>query len=309
MKDHQQPLLLVAAILTGIIANQLLPTPPEIAVDAAIYALLATVFASIPLNKLRESAKDYKYLSVAWSANFLLIPIIALAIALLVSEPTSMLFLGLLIYFVAPCTDWVIGFTKLARGDVQRNTILLPINLLTQLLLVATILILFTNQTINLSYNEFLNTLFYWILLPFIATQTLVQLSRLQNTQTPTTIQHTANNAIIYVTALLVFIIFYANTNTLIENYALLPRILASILLFFIATYYATKALAKTTKLPRKQEIGLAITTAARNAPLMLGLTLALIPQATTVHLVLIIGMLIEFPHLIALTHILQQPK
>ena len=47
------------------------------------------------------------------------------------------------------------------------------------------------------------------------------------------------------------------------------------------------------------------MTTAARNAPLMLGLTTAAFPEQPLIYAALIIGMLVEFPHLTALKHLL----
>ncbi len=47
------------------------------------------------------------------------------------------------------------------------------------------------------------------------------------------------------------------------------------------------------------------MTTAARNAPLMLGITAAATPDQPLIYASLVIGMLIEFPHLTALKHLL----
>ncbi|MBK0297454.1 arsenic resistance protein, partial [Bacillus sp. S34] len=49
----------------------------------------------------------------------------------------------------------------------------------------------------------------------------------------------------------------------------------------------------------------LAMTTAARNAPLMIGLTGAVIPERPLVTTAIVVGMLIEFPHLLAVRHLL----
>ena len=57
-----------------------------------------------------------------------------------------MIFVGLIFYLVAPCTDWFLGFTKLANGDVDINLAILPINLISQILLLPVYLFLFTNS-------------------------------------------------------------------------------------------------------------------------------------------------------------------
>ena len=49
------------------------------------------------------------------------------------------------------------------------------------------------------------------------------------------------------------------------------------------------------------------MTTAARNSPLILGLATIALPDQPLVYAALIIGMLVEFPHLTVLSRILQQ--
>ena len=62
--------------------------------------------------------------------------------------------------------------------------------------------------------------------------------------------------------------------------------------------------LARWFRLNHSQHVLLAMTTAARNAPLILGLTMIAIPDQPLIHAALIIGLLVEFPHLIALAQL-----
>jgi hypothetical protein len=48
------------------------------------------------------------------------------------------------------------------------------------------------------------------------------------------------------------------------------------------------------------------MTTSARNAPLMLALTAIALPDQPVVQATIILGMLVEFPHLTILTHLLR---
>ncbi|MDW3190814.1 MAG: hypothetical protein R8G66_00530 [Cytophagales bacterium] len=57
----------------------------------------------------------------------------------------------------------------------------------------------------------------------------------------------------------------------------------------------------------QREEVSLTMTTAARNAPLMLVVSLIFFPQEPLIHLVLVIGMLVEFPHLINITYLLKR--
>ncbi|WP_353428968.1 MULTISPECIES: hypothetical protein [Paracoccus] len=58
-------------------------------------------------------------------------------------------------------------------------------------------------------------------------------------------------------------------------------------------------------RLPDPQQALLAMTTAARNAPLMLAVTAVAIPDQPSTLATIVIGMLVEFPHLTALKQVL----
>jgi ACR3 family arsenite efflux pump ArsB len=81
--------------------------------------------------------------------------------------------------------------------------------------------------------------------------------------------------------------------------------ILAAVFLFFIATLFLGDFLSRCFKLAYPEHALLSMTTAARNAPLMLGLTTAVFHDQPLIYAALIIGMLVEFPHLTALKHLL----
>ena len=77
------------------------------------------------------------------------------------------------------------------------------------------------------------------------------------------------------------------------------------IVLFFTATFLAAEGLSRLAGLAYPQRALLTMTTAARNAPLMLAVTAVAIPDQPLVLAVLVIGMLVEFPHLIGLKQVL----
>ena len=71
--------------------------------------------------------------------------------------------------------------------------------------------------------------------------------------------------------------------------------------LFFITVFYLSKTVSKLMKFKYEDEVLITMTTASRNAPIMLALTIAVIPDQPIIYATIIIGMLIEFPHLIRL--------
>ena len=117
---------------------------------------------------LSRATKNLKFLSVAWIANFILIPTIGFLIASLFFAGQPLFFTGLLIYFIAPCTDWFLGYTKLAKGNVSLGTVLLPINLVSQLLLYPIYLALFAREKVGVDIASIGDTLLHWFLIPLM---------------------------------------------------------------------------------------------------------------------------------------------
>lgn len=304
MKTYIAPLLLIIAIVAGSLTG-LFSSFEVSQVDFFILAMLFFLFYNVSFDKFLQGVKNRKYLSIAWVSNFVLIATLAFIIASIFVDRSSVVFVGLIMYLVAPCTDWFLGFTKLANGDVEINSALLPINLLSQILLLPVYLYIFTANNISVPFDSFYDVLINWVLLPFV----LAQLSRFVvmkwRKKALKKSESLAEFGMLVSLVLLVFSLFNSNIDSLIGNISLLPIIFTVIFIFFLITYFLMKYVAKKFSLSKKEEVSLTMTTAARNAPLMLGISLGIFPQETTIHLVLIIGMLVEFPHLITLTYLL----
>ena len=306
MKPYVEPLLLIIAIILGSVTGFFSLFEVSF-VDFFIISLLFFLFYNISFDKFLQGLKNKKYLSVAWFSNFFLIPILAFIIASIFIDRSSAVFVGIIIYFIAPCTDWFLGFTKLAKGDVGINSALLPINLLSQILLLPVYLYVFTANTTSIPFDSFFDVLINWVLLPFAIAQLLRFIVMKYDTKVLKKSNSYAEVGILVSLFLLVFSLFNSNIDSLISNISLLPIIFIVIFVFFILTYFLMEFVSKKFAFSKKEEVSLIMTTAARNAPLMLAISLGLFPQQTVIQLVLIIGMLVEFPHLITLTYLLKK--
>ncbi|MEM9327969.1 MAG: bile acid:sodium symporter [Bacteroidota bacterium] len=304
-KPFHESLLLIAAIVAG--ASVGLFTSFETSLmDYFIIAMLFMLFYTISLEGFFDGVKNKKYLFLALMSNFVVLPLIAFLLSSALVDRSNAIFVGLVIYLVAPCTDWYLGFTKLAHGDVEVNSALLPFNLLLQVVLLPVYLYLFTANTIDVPLDVFFDVLIYWAALPFVAAQFLRWLvSRWRADIFPRS--HALAERFVFVTLLLlVFSIFNVHVESLIANTTGLPSVFGVILIFFITAFFLARFTARSFALSKKQEISLTMTMAARNAPLMLVISLVFFPQQPLIHLVLVVGMLLEFPHLITITQILK---
>ena len=306
LKPYFESLLLIMAIVIGSLTG-LFTTFETSLTDFFILALLFFLFYSISLVDFFNGIKNVKYISVALLSNFMLLPAIAFLLASLFVDNSSALFVGLIIYLVAPCTDWFLGFTKLADGDVESNSALLPVNLLMQVLLLPVYLYVFTENTISIPFEAFFEVIIYWVLLPFAAAQLVRLLVSKLGTGMLEKTNSMAESLVLIALVCIVFSIFNANIESLIANTAVIPSALLVIFAFFILTFFSARFVSRKAGFSRKEEVSLTMTTAARNAPLMLVVSLLFFPDQPLIHLVLVVGMLVEFPHLITITYLLKR--
>lgn len=301
--------LLAGAIALGAVVGLLSPEMGErlsAGTDPALLLLVALLFFEVRLRAVVAGFANLRFMGIAWAANFLIVPVIGFLIASLFLSGQPLLFTGLLIYFMSPCTDWFLGFTRMARGDTALGAALIPVNMVTQLLLYPVWLWLFTRHTGVADFAAIPEVLMQWFLIPFAAAQALrFVLERLLPEALFARLSGWVGFAIPLVTAVLIFQIFAANIGTIAGHLGAFAVILIAIFLFFVATFLMGEGLARLFRLPYPQQALLAMTTAARNAPLMLAVTAVAIPDQPLILAAIVIGMLVEFPHLTALKQVL----
>lgn len=148
LERHQVWAYLVA-ILAGLAVGSAVPgmAPAiELVLWPALGLLLYATFTQVPLTHLPDAFRDRNFMTAALLGNFVLVPLLVWALLpLLPDEPAIKL--GVLLVLLVPCTDWVITFTHLGRGDTHRAVAITPVNLLLQLALLPIYLWLFLGET------------------------------------------------------------------------------------------------------------------------------------------------------------------
>ncbi len=278
--------------------------------DHIILALVFFIFLEVPFENILKGIKNIKFISVAWATNFILIPIIGFVIASLFLQEAPLFLIGLFIYFMAPCTDWFLAFTKIAKGDTGLGSVLLPINMITQLLLYPVYLFIFVGSTLETNISTISNTLLNWFLLPF-ATATILRLVLRKLTKENT--KEKIANATTFITegilAILIISIFATNIAKILNHLEMLTLVLAAVFTFFVIIYIITEKISRHLHFSHPMHVLYTMTTSARNSPLMLGITIAAFPQQPLIYAALIIGMLVEFPYLAIVSAVLQKPN
>lgn len=304
-------MLLPVAIVTGITTGTFVPLFDEWVsdlIDPLVLILLALLFFEIRFDPLPNINRNRLFISLVWFFNFVLIPLFAWGIATLFFEGQPALFAGLLLYLLFPCTDWFLAFTRIANGDVTLGSILIPINLVSQLLLFPVYLAVFIGLQTNFNLSGAWGTLGQWFLLPFLGAIALrFVFSRGLSSDRFASLVKITGSSIPWVLAGLVFCIFSCHASQLASHPKVFPLVLLAVFLFFVLTWVVGELFAWYFKFSPPQHVLLAMTTTARNSPLMLGLATVVLPDQPLVYAALIIGMLVEFPHLTFLSRLLQR--
>ena len=108
---------------------------------------------------------------------------------------------------------------------------------------------------------------------------------------------------------LLIDAIFNNNIQSLVSNLSILPVTLLVVVCFFLTTYFLGLFISDKVGFTNAEKASLIMTSSARNTPLMLAISVGLFPTETVIQLILILGMLIEFPHLILLSFLLRKTR
>ena len=171
-KGNITPLLLPVAILAGLAMGTFLPGISDsisMWIDPLVLILLFLLFFEIRFDPIPEISKNRSFICLVWVTNFLIVPLFAWGIATLFFKGQPSLFAGLLLYMLFPCTDWFLAFTRIAKGDVALGSVLMPINLISQLLLFPVYVSFFIGLQSDFNLSSIWPTFGQWFLLPFIS--------------------------------------------------------------------------------------------------------------------------------------------
>lgn len=307
--DSGISLLLIGAIGLGAAIGHFSPASSTWLgdrIDPTLLVLIGLLFFGVRFDAIVRALGHLRFIALALVANFVFVPFIGWGIASVILPDYPLFMVGLVIYFMSPCTDWFLGFTRLAKGNVALGTALIPINMVVQLLLYPLYLHLFTRNVVQVEPGIIGSTLLQWFLLPLVVAVAAHYLLRfLLSRSRFEKLLEQVNALTPWVIALLVTEIFAANIETILAHFGIFGWLLLAVFLFFVATFVLGEILSRLARLQHPEHALLTMTIAARNAPLMLAVTMAALPDQPLVHAAIVIGMLLEFPHLTLLRHLL----
>ncbi|AEF38673.1 arsenic resistance protein [Hoyosella subflava] len=302
--------ILLLAIVGG--ATVGLTTPeliPDGLIDVTIFALLVLLFLPISSQSMRRAFRNVRFTASAWLANFVIVAPFGALLAWLLLSGHPAAIAGLTIYFAAPCTDWFLAFTKLAGGETAGAAALIPLNLATQVALFPVVVWLVSDHVSGFAIADLFTTMLVWFALPFgVAALIRALLPRAGYRRgAEALLSRLPDVGVTVALGLLVFQIFAVHAGTITGALALAPLVLAAVVAFFGFALAVSQVLGRAAGLSSPERTALTMTTSARNAPLMLALTMTTIPDQPLMYSVIVLAMLAEFPHLTALAYVFRR--
>lgn len=292
-EDLKEPAALLGAAGLGALASLRWPdvTPmAERAITPLLVIVLFTIFARVPLGRLRAAARDRRYVLTVIGLNFGSAPVLAFLLGSLFLPDVPELRVGLFLALLTPCTDWYLIFTHLVGGDVARNLAVLPWNLILQVALLPVYLWLFTSAWLPVEMGEIGRALLAYAVIPLVA----AQLFRKRWGELPA-----ITRLGFWALALVVLAMFASHGRIVLAHPTLFLRLAPPMLLFYILSLTLSQVIARSLRFPRECALALACTVMARNSPLVLPLAVVLFPEHPIVALSQLIEPIVEIPTLI----------
>jgi arsenite transporter len=302
--ESSQPIVLIVAMILGLVVGPVFSGIAGVS-NSIVYLSLVGLMYGIALGTpLRSVAKSYaklKFFGIAWSVNFVIVPLVGFLLASIFLSGTPLIFLGFILYVVTPCTDWFLVFTGMAKGDVSLGLALLPTQLVLQIVLIPVYIFLFAGEIVPFQLSTLIETVIIFIVLPFaLAILTNRGIERMKGAEWKEKRMRNVPISIQTLTlAIAIFFMFAGQTNVIIENVGPLSIVLLPVLIFFAISYFLSKYISRWLRLRYEECALLTCTSIARNSPLALAIAFGLFPELPLVQVAIIIGVIVELPVLV----------
>ena len=172
LEKHQIWMYLVALAVGAAIGLSMpqIGVPLEIAINPALGLLLYATFLMVPMARIGQGLKDFRFLGVLALLNFVLVPIVVFVLTRFIAGD-QVLLVGVLFVLLAPCIDYVIVFTHFAGGASERLLSATPLLMIGQMLLLPVYLWLFvgTEFVRSVDFAPFLEAFGLLIVAPLCA--------------------------------------------------------------------------------------------------------------------------------------------
>ncbi|MDO5076454.1 arsenic resistance protein [Corynebacterium sp.] len=168
--ERNQVSLYVFAILLGAAVGYVLPGGMfEAGIQWSLMLLLYATFLAVPFRRLPQAFADVRFMVTLLALNFLAVPGVVFVLTRHIVDDQALL-IGVLLVLLTPCVDYVIVFTRLARGNWNKILAATPLLMLLQIVFLPVFLTLFGTAKIidTIQWGPFIQAFLLLIIVPLL---------------------------------------------------------------------------------------------------------------------------------------------
>lgn len=309
MLERLQTLFILGSVLLGLLVGQVdnFSVWMEWAIIPCLMVMLIGVFLQVPLEGLRDARRNVTFTLTCIGLNFGITPLVAGGLGYLFLRDIPELWIGFIMLMVTPCTDWYLVFTSISKGNVSLATMLLPFNMILQILLLPFYLWLLTGQLHQLSLGLLFESVILVLFVPWMLSVLIRWGSRRymgEQWLQEKVLSRVGTVQLVFLN--LAIVAMFSSQGTLLwQNSGVLFGLILPVLLHFTILFAMGYIVARGLRFSYADRASLHLTTLARNSPIALAIALTAFPDRPLIALALVIGPLIELPVLALISRIL----
>jgi arsenite transporter len=306
--DKLQPLLLILSIGIGLLLAAVLPAvAPTLGpvVPAGIFALIYMVMLGVDLKGVTRAFRNVRFITLVLVINFIFNPLLAWCLGFLFLQDAPNVWVGLILFLLAPCLGWFLIFTEIARGDVRMGVSLLPLNIFLPIVLMPAYMQLLAGRIVSIELGQIVHSVILYLVAPLA----LATLSRWVLQRSDRSVNELAERfqlPYLKTAALMVVIVamFASQGEVLFANPEVVLLMIPPVLAFFVIAFVIALVVGQLLRLAYEEVALLVFTTTARNSEASLAIA-ATAFASPLVALTVVIGPGLELPMLIVMARVL----
>ncbi|MDR2495016.1 MAG: bile acid:sodium symporter [Spirochaetaceae bacterium] len=237
--------------------------------------------------------------------NFVWNPVFAFLLARCFLSRSADLQIGFMMLMVTPCTDWYLIFTGLARGNTALGSSILPLNLVSQIVLLPVYLLLFMGEAVSFTPGAVIQSIVLVLVIPMAAANLFKiglgkaggeKEEKKEKEKIRGNIMKRSDDLQFVLLCCAIITMFASQSGVLLSHLPLFLTAAPPILIFFALNGPGAFLIGQAWGLPFQDRVALVFTTSARNSPVALAIAAVTFPERPVIGLILVMGPLLELP-------------
>lgn len=273
--ERYQVSLYLFAIFLGALVGYLLPGRLfEGWIYVALMLLLYATFLAVPFQRIHQAFADVRFMVTLIALNFLAVPGVVFVLTRQLVDDQALL-IGVMLVLLTPCVDYVIVFTRLARGSWSKILAATPILMLLQIVFLPVYLTLFGSAKIidTIQWGPFVEAFLLLIVIP-LGLSILTQVT--DDNELSCTVKRWMEALMVPLMMVVLFLVVASQFGAAFANLQSLLRVVPIYIAFLVLMPILASIAGKASAQAAPERRALAFSSSTRNSLVVLPLALAL---------------------------------